>query len=367
MSRIYYHIPFCVSKCNYCDFYSITYFELIDKYINSMKEEVKLRSKSFDYEIESIYFGGGTPSLLKIYQIKELISIIYENFKVLPKMEITCECNPDDLSLNYLKELKKAGINRLNIGIQSLNNKDLHKLGRRHNAKQVENSVKQAIKAGFENIGGDLIYGLPWSSMQSFSKNLEKILKLPIKHLSAYHLTIHENTEFFKENMAELSDSQSFDRYEILCKMMYKKGFIHYEVSNFCKPDFYARHNSGYWTGEPYLGIGAAAHSYYNNKRYWNIDNIETYLTENFDIIREEEFLSEKTLFNEQIMLGLRTNKGIKLKNNIFLKKEFLNDFIKTAKKWEDIGALYIEKGHLKCQEEYWFIVDKIILDFFVT
>jgi oxygen-independent coproporphyrinogen-3 oxidase len=340
---------------------------LIEKYIKAMKNEIKYRKNTFLFPVETIYFGGGTPSLLNISHFEELLSEVYLNFNILPDPEITCECNPDDLSFEYLKNLKKTGINRLSIGIQSLSDKDLQIMGRRHTAFEAVKAIENSIKAGFENIGVDLIYGLPWSSRKRFAENLKKVAGMPVQHLSAYHLTIEKGTLFSKIFSKEMEEKESLYQYLHLCETMNKHGMVHYEVSNFCKPDLFSRHNSAYWHGCPYWGIGAGAHSYCNGKRYWNKQDIDLYISENFNLLREEETLSKADLFNEQIMLGLRTDKGIDLTKTVTGFSEYYENFKTVADKWQGKGVLYIENEHLKCYEEKWFIVDSIIEDFFIV
>jgi oxygen-independent coproporphyrinogen-3 oxidase len=332
-----------------------------------MKNEIKYRKDLFQIPLETIYFGGGTPSLLKLTYFEELLSEIYFNFEILSDAEITCECNPDDLSLEFLENLKKTGINRLSIGVQSLSDNDLQIMGRRHTANQAIKAIEHSIKIGFENIGVDLIYGLPWSSQKTFSENLKKFADLPVQHLSAYHLTIEKETPFSKQFLKELSDKESFKQYLLLCETMKNKNMEHYEVSNFCLSGFYSRHNSAYWQGIPYLGLGAGAHSFYNGKRYWNKQDIDLYNSENFDLACEEETLSKTNLFNEQIMLELRTNRGVDLKKTETDFPEYFEMFKSVADKWQGRGALYIENEHLKCYEVKWFIVDNIIEDFFIV
>ena len=327
---------------------------------------MNFRAETFLFPIETVYFGGGTPSLLISNQIEEIISAVFENYEVTTNPEITCECNPDDLSFDYLKNIREAGINRLSIGIQSFSDNDLQFMGRRHNSKQAFKAIERSIKAGFENIGVDMIYGLPCSNHKLFSENLKKFADLPVQHLSAYNLTIEKDTPFFKKNLKELDDDESFRQYLILCETLKSRGMIHYEVSNFCKNGCHSQHNSSYWEGKPYLGIGAGSHSYYNGKRCWNKQDLRLYNSDNFNLIREEEILSETNKFNEQIMLGLRTRRGINLNQTETCFKSFFDDFIKTAIKWQDKGALYIENNHLICREEKWFIVDGVIEDFIV-
>jgi len=339
---------------------------LIENYIQSLKNELNYRAESFCFPIKTIYFGGGTPSLLKTNQIEEIILTIFEKYDVLPNPEITCECNPDDLNFEYLKKLREVGINRLNIGIQSFLDNDLQFMNRRHNAKQALDAVEQSIKAGFDNIGVDMIYGLPWNNQKSFSENLKKFADLPVQHLSAYHLTIEKDTPFSKRNIKELDDTESFRQYKLLCETMNNKGMIHYEVSNFCLPDFHSKHNSSNWEGKPYLGIGAGAHSFYKGKRFWNKQDISIYKSDNFNFVREEEILTENNKFNELIMLRLRTYKGIDLSKTETEFQQFFKNFMKTAKKWQENGVLYVENNHLKCREEKWFIIDKVISDFVV-
>ena len=368
MAGIYIHIPFCYSRCGYCDFYKTTDLLLIENYINSLKNEIELRSKTFDYIIETIYFGGGTPSLLSPFFLEKIVDVICKNFKICDNPEITIECNPDDLNFDYLENLRKIGFNRISLGVQSLLDEDLVIMKRRHNVNQAMKVIDQSVSVGFDNIGVDLIYGLPWNDQKLFSENLKRFLELPIRHLSAYHLTIEKGTAFYKKKAAgqlkELDDAESYSQYQILCEAAKLRGMAHYEVSNFCYPDFYSRHNSSYWKGIPYLGFGAGAHSYIDNRRFWNKADLNLYNSGKFSEICEEEILSTVDLFNEQIMLGLRTKWGVDIKRCEEKFPQFSANFHKMAKKWCSREALYVEADYLKCREEKWFIVDRIIEDF---
>ena len=371
MAGIYIHIPFCYSRCGYCDFYKTTDLSLIENYIFSLKREIEYRSKTFNYLIETIYFGGGTPSLLPTFFWENIINTISKKFKISDNPEITIECNPDDLDFAYLTNLHEIGFNRISLGVQSLLDEDLKIMNRRHDVKQALEVVEQAASTGFDNIGVDIIYGLPWSNSKLFSENLRRFLQLPVNHFSAYHLTIEKGTAFHKRKeegrLKELDDTQSFRQYEILCNEMSFRGIDHYEVSNFCYPEFYSRHNSSYWKGIPYIGFGAGAHSYENNRRFWNKTDLNLYNSEKFDDIHEEEILSLSDLFNEQIMLGLRTKWGVDLINCENQFGQFYESFLKTMQKWSRGGVLYIESNHLKCYEKKWFIVDKVIEDFIIV
>lgn len=340
---------------------------MIEKYIQSLQNEITFRSESFRFPVSTVYFGGGTPSLLKPHQLEKIMLSVFNSFDVAADTEITCECNPDDLSFDYLKNICESGINRLSIGVQSLQDYDLQTMCRRHHSAQAIKAVEQSAKAGFRNIGVDLIYGLPWSNRTLFAENLKLFASLPVQHLSAYHLTIEEGTPFFQRNMKNVDNDESLAQYLLLCETLNRKGMEHYEISNFCMPDFYSRHNSSYWNDSPYLGLGAGAHSYYDGKRYWNQQNVELYCSNQFDSVREDEILSKTDLFNEQIMLGLRTKRGVDLAKIQADFTCFIAEFNVQAKKWQERGALYIENNHLICNEEKWFIVDRVIEDFIIV
>ncbi|HPD59719.1 MAG TPA: radical SAM family heme chaperone HemW [Paludibacteraceae bacterium] len=320
MAGIYIHIPFCIQRCSYCNFFSVVSINLVNEVINAIIKELSIRKDYLKNEpVQTIYFGGGTPSLLTIQQIEKLLNTVYTNFPVEQNAEITFEANPDDLTKNYLFDLKKVGINRLSIGIQSFDDDKLKILNRRHNATQAHEAVREAQKAGFSNISIDLIYGLPFQSLDEWETDLDKAFSLSIQHLSAYGLTFEEKTLLSKQKekkIIEPADEELMIKmYELLLEESSKKGFDAYEISNFSLPGFYSRHNSSYWNQTAYLGVGPSAHSYNGISRQWNVAAIQKY-TEGIlknSSFYEQEILSLEDRYNEYVLLGLRTKNGINI------------------------------------------------------
>lgn len=320
MAGIYLHIPFCIQRCSYCNFFSVVSINLVNEVINAIIKELSIRKDYLKNEpVQTIYFGGGTPSLLTIQQIEKLLNTVYTNFPVEQNAEITFEANPDDLTKNYLFDLKEVGINRLSIGIQSFDDDKLKILNRRHNATQAHEAVREAQKAGFNNISIDLIYGLPSQSIDEWETDLDKAFSLSIQHLSAYGLTFEEKTLLSKQKekkIIEPADEElMIEMYELLLEESSKKGFDAYEISNFSLPGFYSRHNSSYWNQTPYLGVGPSAHSYNGISRQWNVAAIQKY-TEGIlknSSFYEQEILSLEDRYNEYVLLGLRTKNGINI------------------------------------------------------
>ncbi len=369
MAGIYIHIPFCFTQCGYCDFYKTTKLDKIEPFIESLLSEISLRANEFEHKINTIYFGGGTPSLLKRDFIEKIFIQLKNNFLFNDNFEWTVEANPDDINEDYLKSLKNIGVNRLSIGTQSFNDKDLREMGRRHNAQQAIDSIKVAQNVGFDNISIDLIYGLPWSNDVEFEKNIKIISTLNVQHISAYHLIFEEGTNFYsllkKGIMKEMDDEQSLNQFLILSKKLKETGFLQYELSNFCIPNYESKHNSSYWNGEPYIGFGPGSHSFYNNKRKWVKGELRLYNAKKFDKIIEEEVLTIADKYNEAIMLGLRTEKGVDLnfiKNNF---EKYYFNISSKSKKWIDKNLLVIDDNFLKCTPKGWFLSDAIIEDLF--
>ncbi|MFO8235137.1 MAG: radical SAM family heme chaperone HemW [Bacteroidales bacterium] len=370
MSGVYIHIPFCKKKCPYCDFYSSTkdYSHLF--YVEALKREIVLRSRSAGSYIGSVYFGGGTPSLLGPELISQIIEKIREAFKVDNEAEITIECNPDDLSLNYLQNLKAVGINRISLGTQSFNDNELKLLGRRHSVSANHNALGMVFSCGFENVSIDLIYGLPGSSVDTIKKSISEALKYPVKHISAYHLTFEQNTRFYsllKQGvLKELSEDESKEQYDMLVETLSNKGFEQYEISNFAKEKMYSRHNSIYWKGMPYIGVGASAHSFDGNTREWNVADVKEYIASlnNRIIPSEKEILTEDNKYNEYILTGLRTKWGIN-KKEILEKfgKQTLENIQTTAQKYIESGDMAENRGNYILTRKGFFIADYITSD----
>jgi len=320
MAGIYIHIPFCRQKCYYCDFYKTVNQNLTSVFLNALANEIVSRKFFLQNEpVETIYFGGGTPSVLTENELAEILNLLHKEFTVTPDAEITLEANPDDLNQAYLTSLFHSGINRLSIGIQSFHDEHLKKMNRRHTAKQAVNSVENAVKSGFNNISIDLIYGLPGLTSQQWKHSLNSAFQLPAEHLSAYHLTYHEGTPFYtwlkKGTLTELSENESVEQFNILLDSCLDAGFEQYEISNFARKrnKKYSKHNTAYWTGGKYLGLGPSAHSFDGETRRWNVAHVEAYCNaiENKSSYFQEEQLSEKDKFNEYILTNIRTKWGL--------------------------------------------------------
>ena len=318
MAGIYIHIPFCKQACHYCDFHFSTSLTYKADLIKALVQEIKMQKGFLGGEtIETIYFGGGTPSLLKEEEINLLINNITNLHTVSPDAEITLEANPDDLYHQKLKALRQTHINRFSIGIQSFFDDDLLWMNRAHRAAEAEASVKRAQDAGFENITVDLIYGYPLLTDEKWEFNLDKVFELQVPHISAYSMTVEPRTALAsyikKKKQPGMSDEQSSEQFLQLMDVMQGHGFEHYEISNFCLPNHYSRHNTNYWKGVKYLGIGPSAHSYDGEKRQWNVANNAGYIQaiQNKTIPAEIEILTEENRLNEYIMTSLRTQWGL--------------------------------------------------------
>ena len=319
MAGIYIHIPFCKTPCNYCNFHFSTSLAMKEDYVNALVKEIKLQSIYLGLEkVNTVYFGGGTPSLLEKKDLELIFKALKDNFDIQKDVEITFEANPDDISKEKLNTWQKAGINRLSIGTQSFIERDLRFMKRAHTAEEAKNSIILAADF-FDNITIDLIYGVPNLTNFEWKANLQTALELPIQHLSCYALTVEEDTilyhEIRKGKTIAPVDKNASEHFDILMNFAKKNDFDHYEISNFCKPGFISKHNSSYWKNEKYLGLGAAAHSYNGISRTWNVANNKKYinaLNEN-KIPQEIEILSETEKLNEYIMTGLRTKWGVDL------------------------------------------------------
>ncbi|MEO3405349.1 radical SAM family heme chaperone HemW [Mucilaginibacter sp. CAU 1740] len=320
MAGIYIHIPFCKQACHYCDFHFSTSLKYKDEMLHALLREIKLQKSYLDNEtIETIYFGGGTPSVLEGDEISRIINTITELHTVSSTAEITLEANPDDLKADKLRALRNTAVNRFSIGIQSFYDEDLVWMNRVHRAQEAEAAVKRAQDAGFENITVDLIYGYPMLSDTKWKTNLDKVFELNVPHLSSYSMTVEPQTALAafinKKKQPAMNEQQSAEQFTVLMDAMQAHGFEHYEISNFCKPGHYSRHNSNYWKGVKYLGIGPSAHSYNGDTRTWNVANNARYIQslETNKIPAETEELTEENRLNEYIMTSLRTIWGLDL------------------------------------------------------
>tara|TARA_R110001583_G_scaffold71180_1_gene200820 strand:+ start:28181 stop:29320 length:1140 start_codon:yes stop_codon:yes gene_type:complete len=350
LAGIYIHIPFCKQACYYCDFHFSTSLKRKDELLNAIKKELILRKGENNLEIvETIYFGGGTPSLLTIEELQLLIDTVYENYKVVNNAEITLEANPDDLSLQKIKELAKSPINRLSIGIQSFFEDDLKFMNRAHSAKESKKCLAEATQY-FDNITIDLIYGVPNMTDQKWLENLKTAFEFGVSHISSYALTVEEKTalhSFIKKGkVPPIDENLALQHFNILVSETEKQGFVHYEISNFGKPNYFSKHNTSYWLGYNYLGIGPSAHSFNGFERSWNVSNNAKYIKElqEDSLPLKTEILTLNNRFNEYIMTGLRTIWGVSL---LKIEKEFSEKYLQILM---ENSQTFIDKGLLKIQ-----------------
>ncbi len=318
MASIYVHFPFCKRKCLYCSFYSVANLQLKSDFLNALCTEIELTQHFFaEKKLRTLYFGGGTPSLFAPEELEKVIGQIHKFYDFADDLEFTMEANPEQLTKDYLYNLKSLGINRLSIGIQSFDDQILQLLRRRHTAEEAHTAVENAAAAGFHNLSIDLIYDIAFRTKEMWRQDLQTALRLPIQHLSAYSLTVEENTLLAKQ----IADGQHFTPndadterdYALLVEMTQKAGFEQYEISNFAKNGAISRHNFTYWTGDPYLGLGPAAHSFQTPVRSWNIADIKQYINamQQKKPIIEQEILTDEMRYDEYVLLRLRTKQGI--------------------------------------------------------
>lgn len=372
MAGLYIHIPFCKKFCNYCDFYSITSLENKSDYIKALSKEVVLRRDYLSNEsINTVYFGGGTPSLLTKDELLKILNTIKANFPCDAVTETTIEVNPDDVVPGYPEMLLELGFNRISLGVQSWNNKYLLLMNRRHSAEQAEKAINDCITAGYNNISIDLIYGIPQQTMEEWTYCLDKTMEINVQHLSVYHLTIEQGTIFGemkrKRALTEVDEEISLAQYNLLLEKTGEAGFINYEISNFGKEGFFSKHNTNYWRQVPYIGLGPAAHSFNGFSRQWNIADMKKYINvlNSGKIPCEKEILDSKMRFNEYILTSLRTMWGINLE---YLETKFdkeTKDYVKNmAVKYIDYGMMVEKDGALVLTKQGIMISDNIISDF---
>ena len=360
MAGIYIHIPFCKSKCGYCGFYSLPSMKLKDRFLEALKAEIVGRKAYLgDATVGTLYFGGGTPSLLSVDEIRGLLHLINMHYPVAKNPEITLEANPDTLSPEYLAALRETGVNRLSIGIQSFFDDDLQYLGRRHNADHARQCLVWAKQAGFDNLSLDLIYGLPTSNAVQWNRNLDLFFESGAPHLSAYALTLEPNSILTKQielgKALPVNEDDAVRDYEILCRRAAESGFLHYEISNFCKSGRHSKHNASYWFGTPYIGFGPSAHSFDGTSRQWNVANVERYLDAGLRDAGREALTPEQR-YDEYIMLRLRTHWGIDLK---WLKREMGERFSSHC---ERQAQPLIKEGRLTQTREFLYLDDRQML-----
>ncbi|QED38800.1 radical SAM family heme chaperone HemW [Antarcticibacterium arcticum] len=374
MSGIYIHIPFCKEACHYCDFHFSTSVKKKRELVEMLCKEIFLRKEELPAgELQTIYFGGGTPSLLSSGEMKMIFDTIYSNFTLAEEAEITLEANPDDLSREKLEMLMAAGINRLSIGVQSFFEEDLQLMNRAHNEVEALQSI-QLAREYFDNISIDLIYGIPGMGEERWKKNIRIALDLGLPHFSCYALTVEPKTvlkKFIDKGIIKpVDDDASRLHFEILTRTLKDAGYIHYEFSNFGKPGYFSRNNTAYWMGKPYLGIGPSAHSFNGNKRKWNVSNNSLYIKslEKGEIPSQEEVLSITDRYNEYVMTRLRTMWGISLKEvNERFGDQFFNYLLEQAKPLLTGNLLKLENEHYHVTEKGKFLSDGIAADLFLV
>ena len=376
MAGLYIHIPFCKSRCVYCGFYSTTYETLKDKYVEALKCELSFTANANNipqYPYSTLYIGGGTPSQLSIAQLATLL----EDIKTLPDVERTIECNPDDITSDFAQGLKQLGFNRVSLGVQSFNDKQLKFLRRRHNAVKVREAINMLKSAGFQNISIDLMYGLPSQTLTDWESDIDEALALDVQHISCYCLTYEEDTPLYnmlaRGEVAEADDELALLMYETLIDRLASAGFAHYEISNFAKPGYQSKHNSSYWNGTPYVGIGAGAHSYDGSSRSWNICDVKRYIKiltapdcqpSSLSTICEKEELTADDRYNELVMTRLRTSAGLPIDE---IPETYMQHFNKCSKPYIDSGDLSVSDNVCRITRKGLFISDAIISSLFVV
>lgn len=374
MSGIYIHIPFCKQACHYCDFHFSTSLKKKEEVLDAILQEIVLRKDDWQQEpVETIYFGGGTPSILSNSEIETILQSIYENFSVVNTAEITLEANPDDLTKERIIALAQTKINRLSVGVQSFFEEDLQLMNRAHNADEAWQSLETARRY-FDNISIDLIYGIPGMSMDKWQQNIEKALTLGVPHISSYALTVEPKTALAsliaKGTIPMPDDGEAHEHFLQLMQLLKQNGYVHYELSNFGKPGYFSQNNTAYWMGKKYIGIGPSAHSFDGVNRSWNISNNTLYLKkiQSGILPSEKELLSLNDRYNEYIMTGLRTMWGVSLEKvqNDFGEK-YLTYLLKNAQKNIQSLKLVIENNVLKTTAEGKFFGDGIASELFMV
>lgn len=374
MAGIYLHIPFCKQACHYCDFHFSTSLANKAPFVDALLKEIELTREYLSGDtIKTIYFGGGTPSLLTGDELKRILDRLYQTYDVVSDSEITLEANPDDLNMQKIIELKSSPVNRLSIGIQSFRDQDLKMMNRAHNAQEADYSVKAAQDKGFENITIDLIYSIPQLSLMDWKENLHKAFALQVQHISAYSLTFEPKTVFgtYEKRglMKPVEQELSSEQFLTMLQEMRANGFEQYEVSNFCKPGYESKHNSAYWSGEKYLGLGPSAHSFDGNSRQWNVANNSVYIRSLMEgmLSFEREELDARTQLNEYLMTGLRTRKGVDLQR---IQSHFGVDLYKLYKDLLDElihqGKVIIDGSRMALTDEGLLMADRIASDLFI-
>ena len=376
MAGLYIHIPFCTQKCIYCDFMSGTNLSLRGQFVDALIAEMDCYLDFFDNDpLRTIYFGGGTPSLLSVKELGRIYRAIAERWDVSGVEEFTMECNPDDLTEIYLLDLRNLPINRLSIGVQSFVDEELRWLNRRHTAVEAMEAVKRAKRAGFENITIDLMFALPVQTLESLRYSIDRALELGVQHISAYSLMFEPDSKITKlmelNRLVPLDEDVAADMFDLLSKRLIEAEYEQYEISNYAKEGFESRHNSGYWHGMRYLGLGPSAHSFDGEKRWANVGHTIKYidLVRNKECgVRNEELLNMDERFNELVFTALRTKVGVDL---VELRSRFgdgrCDGLLRQAQKYVDSGRMRVVDGRLCLTREGIYISDSIISDFMIV
>ena len=356
MAGVYVHIPFCQRRCRYCDFYSTTGLAKREDYLRALQTEWALRKGELKEPIRTIYIGGGTPSVMQAEKVVTIVEMLRGDHTE----EITVEVNPGDVNEEYLRHLRDGGVNRLSMGIQSFQDEMLQLIGRRHDALQAKQAVMQAYAAGFDNVSIDLMYGLPRQTETMWQEDIAQAMLLHPTHVSCYCLSYEEGTvmmQWLQEGKVQETDDETLNRmYDTLCQTLQTHRYVHYEVSNFALQGYESKHNSRYWDGTPYIGLGASAHSYDGKVRSWNVSDIDAYISGCLaqNLPREKEELTEEQIHTEQIMLGLRTRRGID--PSLIRDKQAVEQYIKK-------GLLREQSGRIVATQEGLHILNQIIVD----
>ena len=374
MSGIYIHVPFCKSKCAYCNFFSLVTEKKVDDYVEALKKEiVDRRSYLGDELVETIYFGGGTPSLLPTKYVEEILELLHKNYNIISNPEITLEINPDTIDKEKMFALKQLGINRMSVGIQSFHDDDLRYLGRRHDSRHAMQVLEDLKAVDFEKITLDLIYGMPTLTEEKWNKNLDIFFSTGITHLSAYALTVEPKTilgqKIEKGELQGVSEEETILHYDVLVERTKANGFEHYEISNFAKDGCRSQHNSIYWKDVKYLGLGPSAHSYDGNSRQWNVSNLTKYiqLVGNSEEYYEKEILTLDDKFNEYVMTSLRTSWGCDVeKIERDYGRSYASHFLKNVKKYLEMGEMLKDINTYKLTDEGMLFADGIAAELFV-
>ena len=374
MAGIYIHIPFCNKKCYYCDFYSITNLKNKDYFIKALIKEISLKKNYLkNNKITTLYFGGGTPTILNISDLKKIINKIHKTFDLSKLKEFTIEANPENLTKDYINKIKQLGVNRISIGVQSFFDDDLKLMNRNHTGKQANKAIENILQSDIKNFSIDLIYGLPNSDIKKWEQNILTAIKYNPLHISAYHLTYEPKTVFYKyiknKKITPVTENLSIEQYNLLTQILKENKFEHYEISNFAKQKKYSLHNTNYWKNKKYLGLGPSAHSFNKTSRQWNISDISKYIefVNKNKIFYEKEILSDKDKFNDYIITKLRTKWGIKY-NDLSKKfnQDFINHYKKQLSKYKTNNAVITNNNNFILTEKTFFISDKIIEDFII-